>query len=189
MHSTGITWMLSRETHQQAQDILLAAHESGISISFDINVRLKLADPEVWLDLLKEVIPYVDWFFIGDSEAQLLLSLDDVKDITEVLQSYGFRGEGVILKQGEHGATAFHAGSEMHIAALPVDKVVDTVGAGDGFNAGVIAGLLQGWSLEKALKLASIIGAHAVTSLGDSSGYPMWSAIAHYFTGDEEVAR
>ena len=189
VHATGIVWMLSDGARAHAQEIFQAAYENGIPVSFDINVRLKMADKTAWKKTLVDVIPFVRWLMIGDTEAQLLFDTDDIKQIADILLQLGFRGEGFVLKQGERGATAFKNGQEILVAAWPVARVVDTVGAGDGFNAGFIAGILKGWSMEQSLKLASLIGAHAVASVGDSSGYPAWSSVERYFTGDEEVAR
>jgi 2-dehydro-3-deoxygluconokinase len=49
---------------------------------------------------------------------------------------------------------------------------VDTVGAGDGFDAGFVAGWLRGFPLPRCLALAARIGAAAVAVAGDWEGYP-----------------
>jgi fructokinase len=56
----------------------------------------------------------------------------------------------VLVTQGGDGVTAFHASGEVHIDAQMVE-VVDTVGAGDTFNAGVLAGLATAGALDKGL--------------------------------------
>jgi 2-dehydro-3-deoxygluconokinase len=53
-----------------------------------------------------------------------------------------------------------------------VEKVIDTVGAGDGFAAGVISGLLEGLPLSRAVQRGALIGARAVQVLGDTEGLP-----------------
>jgi 2-dehydro-3-deoxygluconokinase len=58
------------------------------------------------------------------------------------------------------------------VGAHLVDAVVDTVGAGDGFDAGFVAGWLRGFSLERCLALAARVGAGAVAVAGDWEGYP-----------------
>jgi len=55
---------------------------------------------------------------------------------------------------------------------VPVAKVVDTVGAGDGFAVGVISGLLEGLSLPEATVRGNAIGARVVQFPGDSDGLP-----------------
>ena len=54
----------------------------------------------------------------------------------------------------------------------PVARVVDTVGAGDGFAVGVISALLEGRSMEQAVARGNRIGALAIQVIGDSEGLP-----------------
>ena len=56
--------------------------------------------------------------------------------------------------------------------AFPVAQVVDTVGAGDGFAAGVISALLEGRSVADAARRGAWIGARAVQVSGDTEGLP-----------------
>ena len=58
---------------------------------------------------------------------------------------------------GAEGGLALTCDTQFRSPAIPVD-VVDTVGAGDTFDAGFVYGYLQGWSLDKALKLGIICG-------------------------------
>ena len=58
------------------------------------------------------------------------------------------------------------------VSPYPVDRVLDPVGAGDGFDAGFLAGWLRGWTLEKCLQLGARLGAAAVGVMGDYQGYP-----------------
>jgi len=58
------------------------------------------------------------------------------------------------------------------VPGFPVERVVDPVGAGDAFAAGLIAGLLEGKSLEEAVLLANACGAAATTVPGDIEGMP-----------------
>ena len=55
---------------------------------------------------------------------------------------------------------------------FPVERVVDTVGAGDGFAAGVVSALLEGRGVVDAVRRGSWIGARAVQVLGDTEGLP-----------------
>lgn len=53
-----------------------------------------------------------------------------------------------------------------------MEKVVDTVGAGDGFAAGVVSALLEGLDVREAVRRGAWIGARAVQTLGDTEGLP-----------------
>lgn len=58
------------------------------------------------------------------------------------------------------------------MAGFPVAKVIDTVGAGDGFAAGLISALLEGKTVPEAVRRGAWIGARAVQVLGDTEGLP-----------------
>jgi 2-dehydro-3-deoxygluconokinase len=57
------------------------------------------------------------------------------------------------------------------VKSIPVD-VIDTVGAGDSFDAGFIYGYLHGWKLEKNLRLACVCGALSTQQAGGTNGQP-----------------
>ena len=77
-----------------------------------------------------------------------------------------------MLKRAERGALALADGKRYAAPAHPVAQVIDPVGAGDGFDAGFLAGWLRGASIEESLDLGARIGAAAVEVLGDYAGYP-----------------
>lgn len=189
LHSTGITWMLHEQTRAEADQLFAAAHARGLQVSFDLNIRLKLAPTTAWRTLAVSVAPWVNWFFLGDEEARLVFGDDSAAAVEQSLRDQGFAGQGVVVKRGERGVEASVAGVITEAPAWPVQRVVDTVGAGDGFNAGFIAGMLRGDSLLQALKLGCLIGAYAVTSAGDCDGYPHWRDVVRDLEGGGETFR
>ena len=76
------------------------------------------------------------------------------------------------IKLGAEGAYYDGAAGTGYVAGFPVAEVIDTVGAGDGFAAGVISALLEGLSVPEAIRRGSWIGARAVQVLGDTEGLP-----------------
>ena len=189
LHSTGITWMIGEQTRAQASELLQLACNTGMPISFDVNVRLKLGSALSWREMVETVCPFVTWILLGDSEAYLLYGTREPDSLEERFRERGFAGQGVIIKQGDQGATAVVRGVETKVDAWPISQVMDTVGAGDGFNAGWIAGTLLGWELQRSLRLGALVGAYAVTSAGDSSGYPYWEETVAHIDGTEGIAR
>ena len=84
----------------------------------------------------------------------------------------GRGARGVIVKLGAEGAY-FATAVERGIApGVPVAKVVDTVGAGDGFAVGVVSALLEGLPLADAAARGNAIGARVVQFPGDADGLP-----------------
>ena len=78
-----------------------------------------------------------------------------------------------VTKCGSKGAYVSTKDNENYMVnGYKVEKVVDTVGAGDGFATGVVTGLMEGLPLKDAVKRATAIGAIQVMSRGDNEGLP-----------------
>ena len=63
------------------------------------------------------------------------------------------------------------------VPAFEIEDVVDPIGAGDAFAAGLIAGLLREMELKEAVELANLVGAYCVTVKGDIEGLPDWEEV------------
>ena len=68
-------------------------------------------------------------------------------------------------------------------------SVYETVGAGDGFNAGFLAGILEGRPIAVCGRMGGIVGALATESAGDYEGYPSRSKLERLLAGEEELYR
>jgi sugar/nucleoside kinase (ribokinase family) len=77
----------------------------------------------------------------------------------------------VAIKQGAEGALGGQGEQIVRVPSLSV-AVVDTVGAGDNFDAGFLYGYLHGWSLEKALRLGTVCGALSTRAAGGVAAQP-----------------
>ena len=75
------------------------------------------------------------------------------------------------LKQGKLGSTVFTAAGSVVVPSVEVEEV-DPTGAGDCYDAGFLAGLLEGWDVVKAARFANLAGALSVTRLGPMEGIP-----------------
>lgn len=188
VHTTGITWAVGDASRATARRVLEQSRHVGATISFDINMRLKMGGVEQWREILTDGARMADWMFLSHEEAELLLEENRVADVERILRSQGFAGHGVIIKSGERGAEVSVDGATESVSAWPA-VVLDTVGAGDGFNAGWIAGMLRRYSTTEALRLAALVGAYAVTVAGDFDGYPTWSQAAKDLEGGSRKLR
>ncbi len=115
-----------------------------------------------------ETLELADVFVPNESEALQVTGAAKAEDALEIL---GRRTELVVIKRGARGAIAMHRGVRSEAPAIACGAV-DTTGAGDCFNAGLIAGLLAGDSLEDALRQANVCAglsttAHGVTGAPD----------------------
>lgn len=86
--------------------------------------------------------------------------------------------ETLAIKLGAQGALGVSQGQMVRVASIPV-KVIDTVGAGDSFDAGFIYGYLQGWPLEKTLRAAVICGALSTQAAGGTIAQAALDEVLH----------
>ena len=146
------------------------ARAAGARVCVDPNVRPQLwSEPAVGVAALHALMARADLVLLGDEDAAYLFPGLSERTVLDAVRALGPRT--VVLKLGARGARALVDGEDVRVAPYPV-AVVDSVGAGDGFNAGFIAGLLHGDALPRCLALSARIGAAAVATTGDWEGYP-----------------
>ncbi|CAM3695397.1 2-dehydro-3-deoxygluconokinase [Aeromicrobium ponti] len=171
LHITGVFPAVDKEKNiDLIKHAISLAKKHGVLVSFDPNIRLKLWSKEEARRVLREFLPFVDIFLTGEEEAELLLGTSDPSEIIEKSKTFGI--SHIAIKQGEKGSIGYRDGEYIEAPAVKTNKVVDTVGAGDGFDSGFIYGLLNQWPLEKTLKFANVIGSMVVSVSGDNEGLP-----------------
>lgn len=105
----------------------------------------------------------IDILFANEVEIKSLTQIDDFDAAVERVAA---RLPLLVVTRGENGAIAVENGQRMQVAAEPVDKVVDTTGAGDLFAAGFLAGVSQGRALEDSLHMGAIAAAEVISHYG-----------------------
>jgi sugar/nucleoside kinase (ribokinase family) len=108
------------------------------------------------------------------AEATAIAGIDDVEAAAVALARRGTDAQGrgplVVVKRGRDGAIVASAdGVVERVDAYPA-TATDTTGAGDAFDAGFLAGWLEGRSTADALRLAAIGGALSTRALGGTDG-------------------
>lgn len=173
LHLTGVAPAISATSCELAFHLAREMRAAGGTISFDPNLRPTLwPSPEVMARTLNELASLADWVLPGLAEGRQLTGLDTPAEIARFYLRQGARA-GVVIKLGAEGAYYLCAdGREGTVAGEHVARVVDTVGAGDGFAVGVISALLEGRPIEAAVARANRIGALAIQVIGDSEGLP-----------------
>lgn len=164
---------------------LLAAHD--ILTVFDPNLRPGLWESDtVMVKTLNDLAKKAKLILPGVSEGLILVGSDDLETIADFYLTQSDITERVIIKNGAKGAFVKVKGqASYHVPAMKVDKVIDTVGAGDGFAVGLISGLLENLPLQDAVKRACAIGAIAVQFPGDNDGYPTPTQLAKFLQLNE----
>lgn len=123
--------------------------------------------PADYLRLLRPVLPETDVFLPNADEAALILGEPDPVRQADAFRSLGARR--VVITRGEHGAVSVSESLRVRLGTYPVEYV-DGSGGGDAFDAGYIAGLLDGRDELGCLKLASAVGASCVRAVGTTAG-------------------
>lgn len=172
LHATGVFPALNDRTFAAAARSMELMRAAGRTISFDTNLR-----PTLWpsrarmVEGVNALAAQADWVLPGIEEGLILTGSDDPAEVARFYRERGARL--VVVKLGAAGAyyDSDTAGTGQ-VPGFPVEKVIDTVGAGDGFAAGVISALLEGLPVPEAVRRGCWIGARAVQVLGDTEGLP-----------------
>jgi sugar/nucleoside kinase (ribokinase family) len=145
--------------------LFAAARAAGVTTSLDTNW-----DPAgQWGDdRLRAALAQTDLLVPNQTEALRLSGQPTLAAATEVLATAGSR---LVVKLGARGALCVDGGRR-HQVGLPEVRPVDTTGAGDCFNAGLIAGLLRGLDLARATALGCAVGAASTQAAGGTASCP-----------------
>lgn len=126
-------------------------------------------DPaEQWNIDLKKLLPYVDVFLPNHNELAALTRTSTVAEGLEALRSYA---NIVVVKNGGEGACLWHKGHIIHQQSFLNKSVIDSIGAGDSFNAGFIHKFLQKKPLEACLEFGALTGAINTTRPGGTTAF------------------
>ncbi len=146
--------------------LLGSARAAGVTTSVDPNW-----DPSGgWDSGLQALMPLVDVLLPNGVEACRIAGTDDPRAAAGELAA---TGPLVAVKLGAAGAVAAVPGGDLIVAAAPDDvQPVDAVGAGDAFDAGLLAGLLAGEPPRQALGLACACGTLSTRAAGGTDAQP-----------------
>ena len=123
----------------------------------------------LWIDIslksLTDVISRVNMFLLNDEEALLLTKKNTIEEAAKILLNMG--PEIIIIKQGSKGSDLYDKKNDMkyHIPAFPIDKVIDTTGAGDSFAGGFV-GNIGAANIVDAVIAGSAMASFTVSQFG-----------------------
>ncbi|CAX62079.1 MULTISPECIES: sugar kinase [Erwinia] len=172
LHLSGVSAAISASSLALSKHAAQEMKQMGKTISFDPNLRPVLWPSEREMaKQLNTLAGFADWVLPGISEGKILTGYDQPEAIADFYLDMGVKA--VIVKTGCDGAWyKTSAGEKGQVEAIKTEKVVDTVGAGDGFAVGVISALLEGKPLPAAIRRGNKIGSLAIQVIGDSEGLP-----------------
>lgn len=178
LHMTGIFPAVSDSALAAAKRLISRARALDLPISFDPNLRPQLwASEKQMVSTLNSLAEGAETVLPGIGEGKTLTGREDPAGIAEFYHRMG--AKNVVVKLGAKGAYFSQQGGECGVVdGFPVSRIVDTVGAGDGFAAGVVSALAEGLSLRDAAFRGNVIGAVQISHKSDNEGLPTKEELA-----------
>lgn len=152
----------------------------GLTVSLDTN-----DDPDDrWDGVLEKLLPHVDILLPNDDEIRRIAHCDSVEEALDVLSD---RVPLIAVKRGSRGALVQQGRHRFAVDPIAVEPV-DTIGAGDSFNAGFLAAWLGGAAPEVCARAGNITGAFSTQKPGGTEAFRDRAALSaflehHQFPG------
>lgn len=173
-HFTGITPALSPETALICEDACRAAKERGLTVSCDLNYRSKLWSRERAQEVMTRLMRYVDVCIANEEDAKDVFGIEaEDSDITggklsaegyekvalRLAERFGFRAVAITLRESISAndnlwRAMLYDGKEFCFSPAYPIHIVDRLGGGDSFGAGLIYSMIKGFDSRKAIGFA-----------------------------------
>jgi sugar/nucleoside kinase (ribokinase family) len=155
-------YLFDRPEAQAAfQSAARLAHEAGREVALTLSDTFCVErHRESFRDLVDH---HVDVLFANHDE---ITALYEVSDLDAAVEQVRKSCPLSVITLGAEGALVVTADDRIHVAATPVDDVIDTTGAGDLFAAGFLFGRAEGLPLETCAQLGAVAAAEIISHLG-----------------------
>jgi sugar/nucleoside kinase (ribokinase family) len=157
----GYMWdrQAAKETFQKAARV---AHAAGARVALTLSDSFCVDRFRAeFLDLMRSGL--VDTIFANTEEVHSLYQTADFRTALEALREEGVLG---VVTRSEHGSIIVEGKATFEAPAFPIDRLVDTTGAGDLFAAGFLAGMARGADHVKSAKLGALAAAEVIQHIG-----------------------
>ena len=187
-HWSGITPALSDTTKELTIAACKAAKKHDVTISCDLNYRKKLWNPAEAQETMKNLMQYVDVCIGNEEDAKLVLGYESGSDVTSgeldlsgykdifkrMKDDFDFTYIASTLRESHSASdngwsSLIYDGNEFYHSKHYDIHIVDRVGGGDSFSAGLIHGLLEFEDMKQALEFATAASALKHTIPGDQT--------------------
>ncbi len=176
-HTSGISLGLSDSVRDTAIELIKRFKQGGAVISFDVNYRANLWGEQEAFKTITKVLPYVDILFISEETGRRMFGkTGELPDITKsYCKEYGVRvvatTQRVVKNPHEHtfGSLLYSSDSDEFYSETPYEDihVVDRIGSGDAYVAGVLFGLLKYGDPMRAVQFGNATASVKNTIPGD----------------------
>ena len=185
-HITGITPALSPTLAKISLEAVCTAKEMGVTVSCDLNYRAKLWSRDEAEKVMSELMEYVTLCIANEEDAEMVFGITSGSDITagqinidgfksvaqQLMERFGVKMVGSHLRisrsASDNGWVVVLSDGKAFVSSTRYDiHIVDRVGGGDSFAAGLIYSLLEHKSLQEAVELAAAASCLKQTIPGD----------------------
>ena len=150
--------------HRGLADFLRAIKSAGLTISLDTN-----DDPaNLWGPPIDEVLPFVDVFMPSESE---ICRMAGERELDRALAAFADRAPTIVVKRGPNGCRVRDNGQQRDYPGVMMSDPVDTIGAGDSFDAGFLYAYLRGMDIAECARAGNIAGALSTLSSGGTEAF------------------
>ena len=174
-HTTGITPALSENCAKVTEIAIKKAKEKGLTVSYDLNYRSKLWSPEDAKKTTERFIEYVDFCLGNEEDAEKVLGIKVEKAkrgdfaeinkemykeiINEMVKKYKFKYVGVSLRESisvlrNRWSGLLYADGDFYLSKSYEIEIVDRLGGGDSFTAGLIYSFINKKDYKEAIEFA-----------------------------------
>ncbi|MBR2477155.1 MAG: sugar kinase [Clostridia bacterium] len=176
-HISSISLALGTQLRETALAVIKQMKKSGVAISFDVNYRAALWSEDEARKTIEKILPLVDVLFVSEETSRRMLQRTGTLD--EIMKGYAdtygckvvatTRRDVVSPTKHNFGSRIYCDGKfyeEPHYMNI---EVIDRVGSGDAYVAGVLYGILSGKDIEEAMRYGNALSAIKNTVSGDMS--------------------
>jgi sugar/nucleoside kinase (ribokinase family) len=154
---------LQKGLHAGLPGLFAELKRRGLTLSLDTN-----DDPDDrWDGVLEQLLPYLDVLLPNDDEVRRIAKRDSIEEALDVLSA---RVPLIAVKCGSRGALVQEGSRRFAVPGVSVEPV-DTIGAGDSFNAGFLAAWLRGATIEQCAQAGNITGALSTQNQGGTEAF------------------
>jgi 2-dehydro-3-deoxygluconokinase len=168
VHLSGITPALSANCRTLVLEVAALAGRAGTPFSYDLNYRATLTTPAEAEAVLAAVAPHIELIVLAERDAQHVLRFGEAGErlAEAVAARYGVPLVALTRAPGAETGDIFLARGTIRYAPRYSVEIVDRIGAGDSFVAGLVHGLLDG-DPDRAVRLAAYAAAIGLATPGD----------------------
>jgi 2-dehydro-3-deoxygluconokinase len=181
LHISGVTPALSKNLYDLSLELIKEAKKKGIMISYDSNYRSKLWSLEKAKEFMLEVLPYVDVVFLGVLDFSNILKYETLKeDYEEKLEDFysqlfknypnikfAASTKRTVNSVNNNSLQGFVFDKKLYKSRIHTFDILDRVGGGDSFTAGILHAILEKLPSEKIVEFGTCASALKHSIIGD----------------------